>query len=430
MSNRGLAGAVLGVAAVFGMSWLAAITCWRLGSRVPGPGEIAGLMLGMPAALAGIVGWWRRPGPASTPQAGSDTPVEASAGHSLEIPRFTIRAAAIELPTGNDAAQVLAAAAAGPGLHPSLRDPQGFGVLAAEVGGLHIEAVNTGLAVIGHRATTPRPETSRALGLAEPVLEQLLASVASAPVDATLLVPAHWSEAERELARRWLVHRLAVAAPELVRQATVIPVASGLALWGLLRAVPVDARGAEPLPRLWLSAASNIGAGTVERWARRGILLGAATPQGRAPGEAAAGVILDPDSGGDGAALAYLLPCPSPSHGPDDGQPLPRMIEALLSATGTGPGDIHLLVSDSDHRLPGCSRLASATSSCLPEIDPSLGLLRLGQGCGHADATLALAALAVCAQAVAGTGRGALAMASDDSGHHEPMLVKPHPRSS
>lgn len=430
MRTQGLTGAVLGAAAVFGISWIAAIAYWRLGTRIPGPGEIAGLMLGMPATLAGAMAWWRGRAPSVvSPAAPCDSAdvVTTRPAH----PRFAIRATALELPLGNDLADVLARAADGTGLalHPRLRDPSGFGVLAAEVPGLDTGTVEADLGAFDPGPTSPRPELARALALADRLIEPLLAECEPVPATCGLLIPADWTGPDRELARRWLEGKLCATAPELGRNITVFSVASGQELLRVLRA-PFPTRNEAPAgPRLWLALSSNIGTGSIERWARRGALLGSGNPQGRAPGEAAVGIVLDACCDGVDATLLHLPGIAPASETAGDAGLAPLLDEAL-SQTGTAPGEVHLVVTDCDHHAARCARLAGATSMHLPHLDPIRDVLRLGQACGHADATLLLAAIALCAHATGDSGQASLAVGSDDTGEPALALVAPAATSS
>lgn len=422
MKTSGLTGAVLGVAAVFGLSWIAAIAYWRLGTRVPGPGEIAGVMLGMPAGLAGLLTWWRhRAPPDSRLPATHEASAETNTGTPPVRAGIRVRAAALELPIGNDPAAVLAIAGTGVGLslHPQLRDPQGFGVLAAEVPGLDTAPTAAELADVAEAGTPVRPETVRALSLAEPVLEQLLACGGPTPRTARLMLPGTWSEVERGVARRWLERRLGALGPEPGIRVLVEAMASGRELFDAMR------DNTQEGPVLWLAASSNIGAGTIERWSQRGTLLGASRPQGRAPGEAAAGVVLDTGVVATGEVLLHFPDSMKASAGQAGDDELQALFDTVLPAGGVVPADIGLLVSDVDHHPGRCAQLAGLTSARLPHLDPGQGVLRLGQACGHADAVQSLAAIVLCAHAAREQGQASLAVAFDDAKEPAPALVLP-----
>lgn len=428
MRTPGLTGAVLGVAAVFGLSWIAAIAYWRLGTRVPGPAEIGGLMLGVPATLAGVMSWWRR----STPRAAdaSAAPLQAAEERIPDpsVPtRSKIVSAALELPLGNAAADVLAQAGDGAGLalHPRLRDPQGFGVLAAEVPGLDTGTLEAELAALNDASIHVRAELARALSLAEPVLDQLLGEGLPLPVSGGLLLPADWSDAERELARRWLAQRIARAAPDLARNLAMFAVASGQHLFGLLRAQGPRVGDAPEGATLWLAVASNIGAATIDRWARRGRLLSARQANGQAPGEAAAGVVIDASACDGGGTSVHFPDPPSASPASAHGAGLAARFGEAMSMTATGSDDIGLVVSDFDHLPARCTQLAAAVSAQLPRLDPARNVLRLGQSCGNAGAVLALAALVLGAHAANEAGHASLVVAGGDQHGPALALVKP-----
>lgn len=425
MRTPGLTGAVLGVAAVFGISWITAIAYWRLGTRVPGPAEIAGLMLGMPATLGGVLTWWRRREPAAP---AGPVPVAdvATDGPEASPAWLAVRAAAFELPPGNAPAEVLAhlADGTGLGLHPRLRDPRGFGVLAAEVDGVDTATIDAELAALDPAAMPARPELARALSLADLVLERLLSACDALPTACGLLLPAHWPGAERELARVWIEQRLAAAAPEAAPTTTAFAVASGGELLRTLRTPPASADEVATGSTLWLALASNIGAGSVDRWARSGMLLDAGNPNGRAPGEAAAGVVLDASNEEDACALVHL-PDPGTAPAGASGDDIATAMGEAMSASGIDPSGIGLLVSDMDHHPSQGAKLVKAASAHLPQIDPALAVLRLGQSCGHADAALALAAIALCAHAATDSGLSSLAVGSEDNLGVAVALVRP-----
>lgn len=468
---------------VAGIVGIVVVAYWRGSNATPDAGDIVLYLVALPVALVG--GYWllrwrlgARASQAAT-QTTAATGVDAP-GAAPQVDRVLhLLASAILVPAGANAAEVVAALAEPkrPALHPGFKDEAGLPVFAAPVDGIDADAfaetLRDGFDQRGQADGLDidalfAPEHLRALALLDPVAEQLLHAALprwaqdvdpyAAPAIATtpasvlrvrLLLPAPWSAAAQQAAADWLQakaeavgHRADAIAIE------ALPVMAAADVWRLLDEV---ARLPAREPRLTLrrdlhlliGAHSLIGEASIADLSQRGQLLGSGRPEGRVPGEGAAGVLLaapgiDIDADAD-ADVEPGAPAPLRVHRQNHAQALTgvssrRMVQhageliARALATAAQPADtIVALLSDGDHRPSRAVELAGAMSMVLPELDPIAHGLHLGVACGDLGAVAPLALLAIAAAQAELTAAPVVAISVADDALRVALAVSPLP---
>lgn len=309
-------------AAVFVACWGGTIVWWRTSARVPATSEWMLLLFSLPATLllAGLIGHkWiaqRSAVQASTPprQAAPAT-TTASPAH---VQHLAILATALRAPQGASPEGLAAAIAdnkARPDLDREFVDDDGFPVMCARCEDARDDALREDVAdwLAAHGGIEPNfsDEQWRALTLASSVVAELAgrAAIGWTVLDDAVprlqvlpLLPADWSEGQRDAAAAWLRHTAAQAGwrGEI-----------GAAACGTDPVAGIAAAGAAPGVTLVVAAASHVGEATVARWVSEQILFTAAQPQGMMPGEGAAGLLLGGAvlaEASDGQAVALLAP--------------------------------------------------------------------------------------------------------------------------
>lgn len=168
-----------------------------------------------------------------------------------------------------------------------------------------------------------------------------------------------------------------------------------------LAAEPGDAQ-AEPQWRIVLAGDGYLDAEQVASWDASSALLTHANPQGRVPGEAAAGLLLAP--AGTQAELQLTLSPVLPRQKPADARgaqaeaPLTDLARDLLQAARVAPDSIAHILSDADHRGSRPLEPLSVATQLFAHLDGGKDCQALGVACGHTGAAASLLTLAVAGE--------------------------------
>jgi len=409
------------VLALFAVVWLAVIIWWQESRTLPTGVDIGLYLFALPLALLGalwagarIVRAARAP-KAAPAQAGTEAPAETAARPAeLRLVAVAARAA-----VGADAAAVYEALAEQkrPELDAELKTPEGFPIFAARVPGMDDMEL--------YAAARERGAPSDALATATLRVTALLADIARALThDAharvteldvpardedwprlhfDVLVPADWSEAARQRALA-AVRAAAGVWPDARIDAAEHPARDAMAADLLLRqlaAEPRDAK-AEPRWRIVLAGDGYIDAEQVAHWGSLSTLLTHANPQGRVPGEAAAGLLLAP-SRAQADVHVTLSPVvhrekSADARGAQAEAQLADLARTLLETANVGPDNVAHVISDADHRGSRPLEPLSVASQLFAHLDAGKDCLSVGVACGHTGAAASLLTLAVAAQ--------------------------------
>lgn len=426
------------VLALFAVLWLAVIIWWQESRTLPTGVDIALYLFALPLAL--LAALWlgakavraaRAPQPAPSAAAEAASPAPALAAE-LSVAAVAARAAA-----GPDAAEIAQALAEQkrPELDPELKTRQGFPVFAARVPGMNeIEL---------YAAAREREAPPEALAAAALRVTALLADVARTLTDEAhrrateldvpardedwpllrfeILLPAQWPEPARERARTEVL-AAARAWPDARVSAAEHLAHDSMAADKLLRELASSPPGAgeAPLWRAVIAGDGYVDADLVAQWDDQDSLLTHANPQGRVPGEAAAGLLLAPAGGGAEAdvrvALSPLMPRakPADARGAQAEPALAELAGDLLQRAGIAPDAVAQIISDADHRGSRPLEALAVASQLFAHLDAAKDCQAVGVACGHTGAAASLLALAVAGEACAQLGQPVLTLTLQD----------------
>ena len=369
-------------------------------------------------------------------------------------PALAIVAAALRTPHGAAADQLSAKLLDGKArgeLDPELVNEQGFPLMTLRSGeaddSATQEEVTAWFAASGVEDLAFDPGQWRALTLATGVTADLAGQAAGslhgngAPPMLYLqpMLPSDWHLDLRAAAGLWLRHVVLQSGwPE--KQLSVAA------------AVPVDARGASPaavlgrlshqanvsgmpLVAIVVSCASSLSEQCIEEWAAKDILFSPARPMGQIPGEGAAGLLLaDGLQAGAVPGLAYTLLHLAPEARRHtsadeakkaDAKALATLATTLLADTGTDPGKVAMLVTDTDHRTTRVMESMELASGTLPHLDLASEVLSVGAACGTCGAVPYMAALALSHHHATELAAPVLCISNDDPYRRSALLIKP-----
>ena len=435
-------------AAVFVACWGGAIVWWRTSARVPATSEWMLLLFGLPVILllAGFIGhkWIAQ---RSTVQA--DTPPQQAAAtpattavSPAHVQHLAILATALRAPHGaspEELADAIADNKARPDLDRELVDDDGFPVMCARCEDARDEALREDVTdwLAAHGGIEPNfsDEQWRALTLASSVVAELAGRAAiewSVRDDAVPrlqvlpLLPADWSEGQRDAAAAWLRHTATQAGwrGEIGAAACHTDPVTGIA-----------AAGAVPGVTLVVAAASHVGEATVARWASEQILFTSAQPQGMMPGEGAAGLLL----GGaalagtsDGLAVALLAPLaqaqveePADARRRGADRVLAGLVERTLAEAGVDAGNVAMIVADTGHRSRPVYELMEYAATTMRQLDGSEDIVRVGAASGSCGVVPFVTALALGAHYAGVRQAPVLCLANEVPGRRIGALVRP-----
>ena len=472
MKLAGIGRVVLVVTAVFVAVWLCTILYWRASNATPGGGQML-LFLGvLPLTLLG--GIWllrrRRASRSGAPAEADGRTAAAGDGEDADAveatPPLQCLAAALHLPCGDDAGQVLALLPTPPrpGLHPKFRDRDGLPVFASHVDGLVLDGIADTVAgsVEVQRQLAQAEERVRVLALIEPVAAALFEQaarllpplpMAEERVVAGLrrttagqvriamrihaLLPASWEAPLRQAAGDWLLDLALASGIDTQRVALDVVAADGAdAAWRLLDAVAAGATDDDAW-HLLLAGDSLIGERSVQRLIASGQLMDSRRSEGIVPGEGAAGVLLrppdalapvDPEAG---VALhrAVRATLPAGSRPRTVAHASGELMALALRRAGQDADAVALVLSDADQRPTRAVEASAAAAAACPELDIATQCGAIGVPCGETGPVAPLALLALAATQVQASGQAALVFSFAAAGDRVAALVMPPPPS-
>ncbi|MHC1651899.1 hypothetical protein ACODUL_01195 [Stenotrophomonas maltophilia] len=432
----GWLGKAASVVMVFIATWGATILYWRNSGTVPTGMQMLAYLGLLPVGLSGagfmLRGAVRRGAESALDKAASDdgkagaARQEAADPQSAAPPSVALLAGTLRLGVDLDAPALLATAAAPP--RPSLdgrfRDNYNLPVRMSAAQDLDefevVQARQDGIDTAAHER--------RALALLRPVLEELLETaftalpeiVASEEVvvaglrrrdeqrvenvlSIELLVPGSWSDPLRHWAQDWLLEQARLAGLDARRFDVRVTTLDGAReVWPHLQRV-IDGLHASSTPRwhLLLASSSSIDANIISAWQMTGVLATAKDPDGRVPGEGAAGVLLASASAAREGAGRVWRPQLVRAEQIEGQRPAEqrRQLAALATqwhaALGADSGQAQFVLHDADHRGDLMVDAAAVAATLAPDLDFSPQSLALAVSAGELGPVLPVAQLAL-----------------------------------
>lgn len=439
---------------VFAATWAGAVWYWRATNRMPSTTDLLAYMLALPLSVLLAIWVGRRlaalPAPAAAATAAPQE--QAAAAAPARLPSLAVLASSIRTPHGLSAPaldEALAEGRARADLDPELLDDEGYPLMTLRADDALDAALRKDIEDWLLLTGLPDPAWSaaqwRALVLGSAVASELALHAAGHPdalagpedPQAPLLhvhafATADWNVEQCATAAAWLSETVVQAGwPEDKVRAVVMPplgVAPGASL--LTELAAQAEHGAEPVLALVLAFGSHIGADSVDEMARAGQLFAAGRPQGRIPGEGAAGLLL----ADAWQARLFAEPAPllqvafAPHQGGAAGRPDAALLRRLADELLPGSGDAAMVTAvyaDTGHRTAPIMELMALSGALLPHLDPGLDVHRLGAACGACGDAPFLAALALAHQHALETGAAALCVANEAEQQRSAALVRP-----
>lgn len=404
-----------------------AATYWRVHRSAPGAGELAICLLLLPAAL--LAAFWAGSRVIASLRGAAAVhtrtqPAEASA-MPPQAPPLVILASALRAAHGTSAeelAQAIAADKARADLDRELIGDDGFPVMSArssDAGHTVLqEEIAEWLTRNGMAALQFSDEQWRALTLASAVTGDLAMRAASELVPAegkppllqlVPMLPADWPVDHRRAAIMWLEHtavRFGWPADHITVATAAMPHAGNAAPASVFaRLMDAAAKHEAPLLALVVAAASHIGQATVDHWSAAGSLFTASHPQGRIPGEGAAGLLVsDRRLAESTEGMAYVLldrieTVRRDTSADESRRPEPKLLgdlaETACRRVGLGLSDVAMIVADTGHQPHRTQELMGFASAATPQLDVVDDVAAVGRACGNCGAVPFVAALAL-----------------------------------
>jgi hypothetical protein len=240
------------------------------------------------------------------------------------------------------------------------------------------------------------------------------------------LLPADWSEGQRDAAAAWLRHAAAQAGWRG---------AIGTLMCGTDPVAGMTAAGAAPGVTLVVAAASHVGEATVARWASEQVLFTAAQPQGMMPGEGAAALLLGGAAlagASDGQAVALLAPLaegqvaePADTCTRGTDRVLAGLVERTLADAGADTDGVAMIVADTGHRSRPVYELMEYAATTMRQLDGSTDIVRVGASSGACGVVPFVTALALGAHYAGARYAPVLCLANEMPGRRIATLVQP-----
>jgi hypothetical protein len=259
-------------------------------------------------------------------------------------------------------------------------------------------------------------EQWRALTLASAVVAELAAQAvgvmqhgvgAQAGLELIPILPADWDSDHRRSIGRWLkqvVVRDGWSADRIILDAEETRDLAGVSPAAIFNRLAHNAGAANaPSIAMIVACASHIGEETVSRWAADGSLFTSSQPQGRIPGEGAAGLLISKHASLAEVGTIALLDGieearrDSSADGTKRSDPklLVELSERVLKRSSANAPDVAMLIADTGHRSIRVLELLAHASAGLPQLDETDDVVRVGVGSGTCDAVPFIAALAL-----------------------------------
>ncbi|MGE8656382.1 MAG: hypothetical protein ACN6O8_06485 [Achromobacter sp.] len=449
------------LALVFAVVWLAVIIWWQESRTLPTGLDIGLYLFALPLALitAGWAGLRLARARRDARAAAAAAPAAAAPAETPAAPaatRLVALAATARAAPGSDLADIHAALAAQqrPALDDTLRNARGFPVFSARAAHLDSGALREAATIDDTPPAARAEDCLRATALLCEVAESLSRQARAHVLEhgtperdddwpllqLELLLPAHWPAAARDHAQAQA--RAATAWPATRLSLRSHEAGDTLASDSLLRQLAREPVNAERAALCLVAVAdSYIDALVVQDWDADGSLISTTTPQGRVPGEAAAGLLLDlarnaPPVAGDTPPLpppegAFVLTLSATAHratradarGAANEPTLAELATHFLAQQERRADEIRALVSDADHRGSRPLEAAGLASTLFPALDPNQECLAVGTACGYTGAAAHLLTLAVAGQASAQAEAPVLAVMTQDPALRSVALV-------
>ena len=448
----GLPGSLKGgllAATVFAACWGGAIWYWRGADVTPGTVELALALLVLPLALVGSLWLGRRlvAARAAAPAAADTSKPAAAQPAAASLPALAIVSSALRSPHGASAEELSSAIAgnkARPDLDRELVDDDGFPVTAARCDDAEDEAlqeeIGDWLAQNGMPDVGFSDEQWRALLLGSAVVAELasragdLLPAEGAPPRLQLLplLPHDWPPAQRQAAHAWFRH-LASGFGWPAAQVVLPPDAGVSTPAALLEKLAREAaKHAAPVVALVVACASHIGQETVDDWASKGTLFTSSRPQGRVPGEGAAGLLLADlklAQSIEGTLFALLDPAEQ-APGPQDSRRAdPKLLGELAARAAVPAGasleEIVMVVADTGQRQRPTLELMGMASSVMAQLDDSEDVICVGSASGSCAEVPFVTALALAQHGALVHGGPVLCISNEEAGARCAALVRP-----
>lgn len=431
----GWLGKAASVVMVFIATWGATILYWRNSGTVPTGMQMLAYLGLLPVGLSGagfmVRGALRR-GVDNALAAPAATDAATSSNDAAATPRgaapasVALLAGGLKLGIDLEPQALLDAAAAPPrpALDGRFRDNHNLPVRMSAAPYLDelevLQVRQDGIDTAAHER--------RAMALLQPVLEQLLEAVyavlpeivASEEVVVAglrrrdeqrvenvltieLLVPGRWSDALRPWVQEWLIEQARRAGIDARRfDVRITTLDAAREVWPhVQRVIDAVSAAAEPRWHLLLAAASCIDADVIASWQHAGVLATAQNPDGRVPGEGAAGVLLATlahGREGDGRLWRPQLVRAEQIEGQRPAEQR-RQLAALASQWQSGldadRAPAQFVLHDADHRGDLMVDAAAIAASLSPDLDFSPQSLALAVSAGELGPALPLAQLAL-----------------------------------
>lgn len=431
----GWLGKAASVVMVFIATWGATILYWRNSGTVPTGMQMLAYLGLLPVGLssAGFMlrGAVRRGAESALDKATSDdakagaAKQEATDPQSAAPPSVALLAGTLRLGVDLDAPALLATAAAPP--RPSLdgrfRDNYNLPVRMSAAQDLDefevVQARQDGIDTAAHER--------RALALLRPVLEELLETVFTAlpeivaseevvvaglrrrdeqrvenVLSIELLVPGSWSDPLRHWAQDWLLEQARLAGLDARRfDVRVTTLDSAREVWPHLQRVIDALSTGQPRWHLVLAATSFIDSALVAAWQASGVLATAQNPDGRVPGEGAAGVLLSSRALAHDGAGRVWRPQLVRAEQIEAQRPAEQRRQLAALAThwhaslGQAPAQAQFVLHDADHRGDLMVDAAAIAATLAPDLDFSPQSLALAISAGELGPVLPIAQLAL-----------------------------------
>lgn len=444
------------IAVVVGLSWGAAIWYWRATNRMPATGDMVLYMVAMPLGILAAI-WIGRTVMHKMAAAPAPAPAQAAPGAPAPaaVPAMALLAAAVSTAHGASPGELSASISDGKAraeLDGELLDDYGFPVMTIRNSEADDSATQEQISAwfTGQGMQEPgfSAEQWRALGMATTVGAELAGQAAAHLVPAEgqppilylqPLFPPEWPLALRTAAGQWLRSVVVESGwpDKQLSLAAVVPDDARATSPGavLARLGHQSATSGLPLAAIMLACDSHLGEASIERWSSSAQLFAAAKPQGRIPGEGAAGLLLtDQRLAASLKAVAHTIVHYAPearrhTSADDarkaDASTVSTAANKLLADTGTDPATIGMLVADTDHRTSRVMELMEVASGALPHLDASTEVLRAGAACGSCGAVPFVAALAMSHHHATELAAPVLCISNDDPYRRSAVLIRP-----
>jgi hypothetical protein len=384
-------------------------------------GELFAYLLGLPASLLLMFFTGRkllaRPATAASSSTALATPATSTVTSTQTSP-LAILAASLRLPHGaspEELASAIAENKARADLDKDLVGADGFPIMTARsrdaVDEELQEEIREWLTLNGMAELRFSDEQWRAVTLASTVVVELGAQAAGPllyQVDTQTrlqlipILPDEWDVAHRRAVGMWLKHTVArYGWPEdrvMLAEEEVISPSS------IFKQLTHNAATTNvPLIAMIVACASYVGDETIVRWADDGSLFTSSHPQGRIPGEGAAGLLITNQlSLVDAEIIALLDELEEARRGlsadeskRSDPKFMVELSERALKHSGTRAFDVSMLIADTGHRSSRSLELMGYVSAGMPQLEETDGVVRVGAATGTCGAVPFIAGLAL-----------------------------------